>query len=110
MPYLHAASFPDDDNQPLLQDRVAKVDTFINSLASTPATSSSTSSTDTSASSSGNRSSAVLRGPALAHVEVAKRKLQLGVADQAQLVQALLQYHERWVRRASKLFCMRRAG
>jgi hypothetical protein len=77
------------------------VDAFVGNLAGTAATNSTsistTATTTTSSSSSSSRSSAVLRGPALAQVELAKRKLQLGVGDEQQLVQALLQYHERWV-------------
>jgi hypothetical protein len=33
----------------------------------------------------------------LAHVELAKRQLHLGLADGQQLVDALLLYHDRWV-------------
>jgi hypothetical protein len=73
------------------------VEAFVGSLASTAATdSSSSSSTTATTGSSSSRSNAVLRGPALAQVEVAKRKLQLGVGDEQQLVQALLEYHGRW--------------
>lgn len=38
----------------------------------------------------------MLRGPALAHVELAKRKLQLGLDGEQQLVDALLEYHDRY--------------
>lgn len=37
----------------------------------------------------------MLRGPELAYVELAKRTVQLGVADEQQLVDAVLKYHDR---------------
>lgn len=77
------------DSQPPVQDRVAQAQAFISKLGSTPNSSSS------SIDGSGSQSSSVLRGPALAHVELARRKVQLGLADEQQLVEALLQYHEK---------------
>jgi hypothetical protein len=67
---------------------VSQAEAFISSLGST------LNSTGGSTAGSVSQSSAVLRGPALAHVELAKRKAQLGLADEQQLVGALLQYHD----------------
>lgn len=66
---------------------------FISSLTG-PADRTNSSSTG-EGSASGSASSSVLRGPALAYVELAKRKVQLGVGTEQQLVEALLQYHDR---------------
>jgi hypothetical protein len=70
-----------------VQDRVSQAEAFISSLGSTPNSSSNAGSVI--------QSTSVLRGPALAHVELAKRKVQLGLADELQLVEAMLQYHDR---------------
>lgn len=73
---------------------MSQAEAFISSLTG-PANSSTSSSTTCEGSATGSASSSVLRGPALAHVELAKRKVQLGMGTEQQLVEALLRYHDR---------------
>jgi hypothetical protein len=87
-----------EDGQPPVADRVSQAAAFISSLtvpANNSNSNSSSSASTRGGSASGSASSSVLRGPALAHVELAKRKVQLGVGTEQQLVEALLQYHDR---------------
>ncbi|WIA30679.1 hypothetical protein OEZ86_000751 [Tetradesmus obliquus] len=89
---------------PSLQERVAAAEAFLASLPATPAAAAAAAaeppngapnSSSSSSSSSSSRAGPLLRGPALAAVELAKRKLLLGLGQQQQLAEALLHYHER---------------
>lgn len=84
-----------EDSQAPQQDKLSSAEAFISSLARTANSSSSSSDNNSSSGGSASQSSSVLRGPALAHVELAKRKVQLGMGDEQQLVQALLHHHDR---------------
>jgi hypothetical protein len=81
---------------PNLQQRLQRAKAFIERLPVTAAPDDDASSSHNSSSSSSSRRVAVLlRGPALAQLELLKRELQLGLAEQQQLVEALLLYHDR---------------
>lgn len=73
---------------------MSQAEAFISSLATPAGNSSTASNADSSTTSS--KPSALLRGPELAFVELAKRTVQLGLAEEQQLVDAVLKYHDRW--------------
>jgi hypothetical protein len=85
----------DESSSPTLHDRVARAETFITGLPVTAAPADTANGTQGSSSSSSSKPGLLLRGPALAAVELAKRKLLLGLGQQQQLAEALLQYHDR---------------
>lgn len=78
---------------PSLQERLAQAEACIGSLRKTAAPSNTSSSGDDGNSSAG-KPPPLLRGPALAAVELAKRKLQLGLGTQQVLADALLAHHD----------------
>jgi hypothetical protein len=104
-PPLHTPAFccppsGEHDDKTSLQEQVAKAAAVISSLTSSlPASADDADAAAAAAAAAAAGGGALLRGPALAHVELAKRQLQLGLADEQQLVEALLLYHDRWVRR-----------
>jgi hypothetical protein len=89
---FHAGESP----SPSIQERLTQAEAFLASLPATAATAAAANGTEDSSSSS-SRPGPLLRGPALAAVELAKRKLLLGLGEQQQLADALLQYHDKCV-------------
>lgn len=91
---------PDDESsRPTIQERVAQAEAFISSLPTTAPGEAAANGVQESGSNNNSNSSKpapLLRGPALAQVELAKRRLLLGLGEEQMLADALLQYHDRY--------------
>lgn len=91
-----------ESDSPSVQGQIAKATAFITSLPTTAAADTSDSNsvpgsgdTESAINGSNGKTGPLLRGPALAAVELVKRRLQLGQATQQELADSVLVYQDK---------------